>query len=231
MNSAEAELWDWMRILMGGTPFIFLIEVVIRVTIIYLLLLITMRIMGKRMSAMISRNEMIAMVSLAAAVGLPMQDPQNGLLPAFIIAAVVISVQRIISTKTLGNPRFETMVVGDINALVKDGRLQLKSMQRSRISRERMLTEFRVRGVSNLGRVQRAFLEANGSFTVYLHEEAECVGLCILPHWDEDFVREQKIEEGTFACGSCGNLQESREEPESDCEHCGHRQWKPAIRA
>lgn len=92
MNSTDAELWDWMRILLGGVPWIFLIEVIIRVVILYLLLVVSMRIMGKRMSAIISRNEMIAMVSLAAAVGLPMQEPSNGLLPPIIIAVVVIGV-------------------------------------------------------------------------------------------------------------------------------------------
>lgn len=231
MNSADAELWDWMRILMGGSPAIFLVEVVIRVSVIYLLLVVTMRIMGKRMSAMISRNEMIAMVSLAAAVGLPMQDPQNGLLPAFIIAGVVISVQRIVSTKTLGNPRFETTVVGDIYAMVQDGRLELRNMRRSRISRERMLTEFRVREVSNLGKVQRAFLEANGAFTVYLFEEEEREGLCILPSWDKDFIQEMTVVPGSFACGSCGNVVKSAEEPDRECGHCGHKQWHPAIRS
>ncbi len=232
MNTADAELWDWMRILMGGSPAIFLVEVVIRVSVIYLLLVFTMRIMGKRMSAMISRNEMIAMVSLAAAVGLPMQDPQNGLLPAFITAAVVISVQRIISTKTLGNPRFESMVVGDINALVQDGRLELKNMKKSKISRERMLTEFRVREIYNLGKVERAFLEANGAFTVYLFEEdEEREGLCILPSWDEDYIQELTVAEGTFACGSCGNTTKSHEEPRNECSHCGHTQWVQAIRS
>lgn len=231
MNSADAELWDWMRILMGGSPFIFLIEVIIRVTVIYLLLLITMRIMGKRMSAMISRNEMIAMISLAAAVGLPMQDPGNGLLPAFIIAGVVVGVQRIISTKTLGNPDFEILVVGDLHALTQDGRLNLRNMMRNRISRERMLTEFRVKGVYNLGKVQRVFLEANGAFTVYLFEDEEREGLCILPDWDEDYIREMTVAKGSFACGSCGHVVKSEQEPEQDCEHCGHHDWHPAIRS
>lgn len=230
MNSADAELWDWMRILMGGSPFIFLIEVIIRVTVIYLLLLGAMRIMGKRMSAMISRNEMIAMISLAAAVGLPMQDPQNGLLPAFIIAGVVIGIQRIISSKTLGNPEFEIMVVGDLHALTQDGRLNLKNMLRNRISRERMLTEFRVRGVNNLGKVQRAFLEANGAFTIYFFDE-EREGLCILPSWDKEFIEEMTVAPGSFACGSCGNVVKSENEPKQACDHCSHKGWHAAIRS
>lgn len=92
MKSSEAELWDWMRILFGAeVPPVFLVEVLIRIIIIYLLLIGSMRIMGKRMSSMISRNEMIAMISLAAAIGIPIQDPARGLLPAFIIAGIVIA--------------------------------------------------------------------------------------------------------------------------------------------
>src|SRR5690606_22034630 len=142
--------------------------------------------MGKRMSSLISRNEMIAMISLAAAIGIPIQDPERGLLPAFIIAGVVIGVQRWGSNKTLHDPEFERTVVGNIGALVKDGRLELVNMRKSRITKERMLTEFRLKEVISLGRVQGAYLEANGAFTIYLHEDHEREGLCILPDWDQE---------------------------------------------
>lgn len=229
MNSTDAELWDWMRILLGGVPWVFLIEVVIRVTFIYLLLVAALRIMGKRMSALISRNEMIAMVSLAAAVGLPMQDPEQGLLPVVIVAAVVIGVQRIISTRTVKNPGFESMITGGITSLTSDGRLQLSNMEDSRITRERILTEIRAREVNNLGKVQRAYLESNGAFTIYLYDEdEERDGLCILPDWDKDYLEELTVADGAFACG---NVKTNQKEPEQECEHCGHIQWHKAIRS
>ncbi|AHM62415.1 hypothetical protein D770_20830 [Flammeovirgaceae bacterium 311] len=232
MNTADAELWDWMRILMGDeVPPIFLLEVILRVVVIYLLLIVSMRIMGKRMSALISRNEMIAMISLAAAVGIPIQDPERGLLPAFIIAGVVMGVQRIVSTNTMKNPGFESLVVGSVGALASDGRLQLKNMQKSRVSRERMFTELRLKEVISLGRVQRAYLEANGSFTIYLHEDHEREGLCILPDWDKEYLQELKVVDGKFACGSCGNLTESQQKPRHECGHCGHNEWYKAVKA
>ena len=232
MNTTDAELWDWTRIILGGVPPIFLVEVIIRVVVLYLLLIVSMRIMGKRMSAIISRNEMIAMVSLAAAVGLPMQDPARGLLPPIIIAGVVIGVQRIISTRTLGNPEFESTVVGSIKDLAQDGRLELENMKKTRVPRERLVTEFRTRGVYNLGKVQRAYLEANGAFTVFFFEEEdEREGLCILPEWDKDFHKDLAVAEGSFCCGSCGNVVKSQKEPENDCEHCGFSQWHPAIKS
>lgn len=232
MHEVDAELWDWMRILIGDqVPPAFLIEVLIRIVVIYLLLVVSMRIMGKRMSAMLSRNEMISMISLAAAIGIPIQDPERGLLPAFIIAGVVIGVQRIVSVNTIGNPGFETTVVGNISSMAKDGRLQLENMRKSRVTRERMLTEFRLMEVVSLGRVQRAYLEANGAFTIYLYEDHEREGLCILPDWDKEYHAELSMPDGKYACASCGNLTESEEEPEDTCNHCGHKQWSRAVKA
>jgi len=231
MKASDAELWDWMRILMGGVPAVFLIEVLIRILIIYLLLVLSMRMMGKRMSAIISRNEMIAMISLAAAIGIPIQDPTKGMVPPLIIAGVVIGMQRLIAAKTMNNPGLEQTVVGDIGTMALEGRLDLENMQKSRISRERMLTEFRVKGIISLGRVQRAYLEANGSFTIYLHEDEEKEGLCILPDWDEDYLSELTYLDDTFACSRCGNLEKAESQPSKACNQCKNDQWEKAIKA
>jgi uncharacterized membrane protein YcaP (DUF421 family) len=231
MKASDAELWDWMRILMGGVPAVFLIEVLIRIIIIYLLLVVSMRLMGKRMSAIISRNEMIAMISLAAAIGIPIQDPSKGMVPPLIIAAVVIGIQRIISTKTRNNPQLEQTIVGDIGTMALDGRLHIENMRQSRISRERMVTEFRVKEVISLGRVQRAYLEANGSFTIYLHEDGEKEGLCLLPDWDEDYLGELTFVDDAYVCSRCGYLEKTETKPDYQCKHCEKDSWEKAVKA
>jgi len=230
MHAADAELWDWMRILMGGVPAIFLIEVIIRILFIYTLLLVSLRLMGKRMSAIISRNEMIAMISMAAAIGIPIQDPEKGIVPAAIIAGVVVGMQQLIARQTKDRPKLETKVVGNISTMVKDGRMLLDQMKSSRISRDRMLTEFRVSGVINLARVQRAYLEANGSFTLYLHDDGEHDGLCLIPDWDEDYLNELDWCEDKFSCRSCGNTIEASEQPDHTCDHCTHKDWGRSVK-
>ena len=113
-----------------------------------------------------------------------------------------------------------------------DGRLEMDKMKKTRVPRERLMTEFRTREVYNLGKVQRAYLEANGAFTVFLFEEDnERDGLCILPDWDKDYHKDLKVVPGSFCCGSCGNIVKSEKEPDDDCDHCGFNQWHPAIRS
>jgi hypothetical protein len=51
MQPKPTQLTDWHRILAGGTPWTFLLEVVLRAAFTYLLLLLAMRLLGKRVAA------------------------------------------------------------------------------------------------------------------------------------------------------------------------------------
>lgn len=106
MKPEEIHITDWARIFLGEVPPSFMIEVVIRIAFMYLVLMVSMRAMGKRMAGMLGRTEMAALVSLAASIGVSLQDPSKGLLPVVIIAAVVVGIQRFIAWRGTQNPKF-----------------------------------------------------------------------------------------------------------------------------
>src|SRR5690349_16696968 len=97
MKPDEIKLSDWARIFFGQVPPEFYGELIIRAVFIYALLMISMRLMGTRMSGQLSRLDLAAMVALASAIGVPILSPSNGLLPAVIIAVIVVSVSRVIA--------------------------------------------------------------------------------------------------------------------------------------
>lgn len=228
MKPEEINITDWMRILLGEVPPSFLIEVAFRIAFLYFLLLISMRLMGNRMGGQLTRNEMVALVSLAASVGVSLLDPSRGLLPPVIIASTVIIFQRLIASKAVDNKKFESVVLDDINTIVKDGCLKLDSMEHTRITREGILAELRYEGIDNLGKMQRVYLETNGNFTFKKFKD-ERVGLSTLPDTDTDFKAEQRKVPGKFACASCGNILTSQQKPTSKCPLCGHLEWEEAI--
>jgi uncharacterized membrane protein YcaP (DUF421 family) len=49
------------------------------------------------MASQLSRNELVAISSLAASIGIPIQIPERGLLPAVLVAVIVVMAQRIVS--------------------------------------------------------------------------------------------------------------------------------------
>lgn len=186
MKPEEIHFSDWQRILIGQVPGSFYIELFFRVAFVYLLLIVSMRLMGKRMATQLSRTEMVAMVTLAASIGIPVMSPDRGLLPAFISAAVIVVGQRLLAYWSALNQRFETLVQDEMSVLVRNGEMQLEDMKKVRISRERLFTQLRSKGLYHLGSVKYLLMEADGKFTLILNPDPR-PGLSILPDWDHEF--------------------------------------------
>ncbi|SFC35175.1 Protein of unknown function [Parapedobacter composti] len=229
MEKQDIKLSDVSRILFGEVPGEFYVEVIFRILIIYLVLMISMRVMGKRMASQIGRNEMAAMVSLAAAIGVPLQDPSRGLLPVIVIALIVMFFQSLITRRAAIDQRFERISQGNIELLITDSILNLEGMERSRLSRNRLFAQLRSMQVSHLGMVDRLFLEANGTFSLKLNPEAR-PGLSIMPEWDQEFLSTMEQDEEAVACGRCGKTVTKSEQPLT-CPNCGRaNEWTVAIK-
>ncbi|AKD57125.1 DUF421 domain-containing protein [Spirosoma radiotolerans] len=229
MKKDAIHLADWQRIFLGEVPGSFYVEILIRAAVVYLILVVSMRLMGRRMSSQLSRNEMAAMVSMAAAIGVPILDASRGLLPAVIIALVVVSTQRLVSYWASRNETFEG-ISQDINStLVENAVIQLKAMKEARMTRELLFAQLRSSGLIHLGHVKRLYIEANGEFTLIKEPEPK-PGLSLLPEWDTDFIDEQEKAPEHCVCYHCGNPQPASGREADACARCGHQEWVPALK-
>jgi len=226
MKPEEIRFSDWGRILFGEVPPSFFIEVVIRTIIVFLLLIISMRLFGRRMSAQINRVEMVALFSLAAAIGVPLQTPDRGILPAIIIAIVVVLIGRMVAAIAFGNERMEARIEDRLTILANDGMVDMKKMEGTKLTLERLYAQLRKEGVRHMGEVRRLYLEANGSFSI-VKEQNPSWGLCILPHNDPDFISEQsKCDEEV--CTRCGKKKKDNGGSDA-CTNCHNKYWENAI--
>jgi uncharacterized membrane protein YcaP (DUF421 family) len=226
MKPEEIRLSDWSRILVGDVPPAFLLEILLRMAFVYLVLVTSMRLLGKRMSAQSSRNELAAMVSLAAAIGVPILSPDRGLLPAVVIAAVVVSIAKLTAYLAAKNQKIESITQGSITTLVEDSVMNIEAMTKTRLSRERVMSELRAEKVKHMGEVKRLYMEANGSFTL-IKDKNPKPGLPVIPESDTDFIRELKVER-EIVCHTCGNPNK-RGDTSCSCENCESKQWVRAM--
>ena len=187
-----------------------------------------MRLLGKRMSSQLGRNDLAAMVTLAAAIGVPLQAPDRGLLPAIVIALVVVYMGRFIAAKAFKNQAFEKFSQDNLDMLVVDSIMDLGTMKKVRISRERLVAQLRSNGIKQLGEVKRLYIEANGSFTL-IPEEHPNPGLSIIPRWDDDFNQRFKKHEDIMVCQTCGIVQKKPFDPKMTCPNCKDCAWTNAV--
>ncbi|QPH40180.1 DUF421 domain-containing protein [Pedobacter endophyticus] len=230
MREYEIKLGDLHRILFGDVPYHFYMEVILRISVVYLLLMVSMRLMGKRMSSQLSRNEMAAVASLAAAIGVPLMSPERGLLPAIVIAAVIITYQMVIARRAAVDRKFESITQDKFDIIVKDGVLNVKTMVATRISRARVFAQLRSQGISHLGLVSRLYFEAGGFFSFVNNPDPQ-PGLSVLPEWDTQFSDEVHAITDVMVCNYCGNRKAEHTNDENvRCENCNKDEWTGAVR-
>lgn len=223
----DFKLTDLNRILFGLAPPVFLIEVAIRTTLTYVLLVLAMRLLGRRVAAQFTLFEISIVVTLAAAIGVPLQSGDRGLLPPLIITAVVIVMQRCMTRIGLRHRRIETAISTDVTPLIRGGELLIKGMGKTVVGRNKLFELLRLQGYQHLGQVSRAFLEPSGSLSV-IPAETWRPGLSVLPEFDER-LRDEAAVEGHFACGCCGRVVASEVRPEAACESCDQHAWTRAV--
>jgi uncharacterized membrane protein YcaP (DUF421 family) len=228
--SPPPEITDYLRILMGDVPWSFLIEATIRLILMYLLLLLGLRLMGKRMAGQLSRTELAALVSLAAAIGIPLLSADRGILAPFIIAGVVVLTQRLVTRWAARSPQVERMLQGNLTTVVTDGVLQLDHMEEAVLSQERLFAQLRGEKLEHLGQVRCLYMEANGTFSLVEEKEPK-PGLSIIPGWDDEFRQDQPAVAGSFACMKCGQVVAAPQKPSDACPHCKAQEWEPAVLA
>lgn len=228
MKPEEIKLGDWQRILIGDVPGTFYLEVIFRVALLYLLLILSMRLMGKRMASQLNRTEMISMASLAASIGIPILSPDRGVLPALISATVIVASERIISRLAVKSETFEGLVHGKMNIMVQDGVMRLADMQITTVTRERVLSQLRSSGLSQMGAVKFLLMESDGKFTLIKNPNPK-PGLSVLPQWDKSYNDKLKKAPDVAACKNCGHTEPTPIDNSIACPNCADQNWVPAV--
>jgi uncharacterized membrane protein YcaP (DUF421 family) len=214
--------------LFGQAPGEFLIEVLIRTLVIYVLLLLVLKLMGKRMDGQISIIEMGVMIVLGAILGVATQIPDRGILMAAAALLCVLVFQRGINWLNVKSSKIENVTNGSLNILVKDGVLQLDEMKAARITRQNLFASLRGRQIFNLGKVRRVYFEGCGFMNVY-EDAREKSGLPVFPSGEDEFIKTKaSVDENHIACRNCGWVT-GVEDRNTNCKHCGERKWMQAI--
>src|SRR5215217_3848681 len=228
MKKEEIHWADWHRILLGPAPVEFLLEVLIRTTIIYLVLLVILRFLGKRMGGQLTISELAVMLTLGAIISVPMQIPDRGILQGILVLICALVFQRGINYLAVKNEKIERLLQGRESQIVKDRMMIYDELKAMKISREQMMAVLRNQKIYNLGEVRRVYIEACGLFSVFKYEEPK-PGLSLLPPEDEAAGTELTIINQVLVCAQCGNPLQTKTEGAGECKNCGTNKWIAAV--
>ncbi len=137
-----------------------------RTVILYFLIMIGLRLMGKRQIGELEPGELVLTMMISDLATVPMQDFGIPLLAGVIPILTLLALSMLLSQLSLSSLRFRRLACGTPSVLIRDGRLQQEAMRKNRYTLDELLEELRGQGCSSIEDVKYAVLENSGRLSV-----------------------------------------------------------------
>ena len=137
-----------------------------RTVILYFLIMIGLRLMGKRQIGELEPSELVLTMMISDLATVPMQDFGIPLLAGIIPILTLLALSMLLSQISLHHLRFRALICGTPVVLIKDGAVQQAAMQKNRYTLDELLEELRGQGISSIQDVKYAILENSGQLSV-----------------------------------------------------------------
>ncbi len=152
----------------GGHVLLF---IALRTTVIYAVVLLGMRLSGKREVGQMTPFDLTLLLLLSNAVLNAMTGPDTSVLGGIVAAGTLLLLNYLIAELSGGNRRFRKLVQGQPSLLVHDGQIIAAHMAREHVSLDELHQALREHGIAGLSDVALAVLEVDGSISLMKYDD------------------------------------------------------------
>ena len=150
---------------------------IIRTLIVYLLLLLAMRITGKRQIGELQLSELITALLLSEIASMPISDLSIPLLYSVMPLLLIICLEILLPCVAGLYPFISKLLEGHPTIIIKKGVVMQNELDRAHLSINELICELRLKNIYDISDVEYAILEQNGKLTVIPKEKARGVTL------------------------------------------------------
>ncbi|HVE61916.1 MAG TPA: YetF domain-containing protein [Chitinophagaceae bacterium] len=221
--------FDWKQLLLGDQNWEFLFETVFRSFIMFTVIVFSLRLLGKRGVKQLSIFELVVIIGLGSAAGDPMFYKDVGLLPAFIVFTMVISLYRFITYMIGKSKKFEHMIEGRPVCLISEGKFSIDNFEKEPLAQDEFFGELRIQGVMHLGQIELGIIETTGDISLFFYPDEDVkYGLPILPALYNQKMKKIANEQ-YYACSFCGYTEKLLPVNKHACPICKRDEWVEAT--
>lgn len=143
-----------------------LLGILLRTTLVYLVILVGLRLSGKREIGQMTVFDLVVLLLISNAVQNAMVGTDTSLTGGILAAVVLLVLNGLIAHLRLHSPLLRRMVEGTPTLLVLHGEMISLHMRKEGIDEESLLAALREHGVTEISAVEMAVLEIDGSISV-----------------------------------------------------------------
>jgi uncharacterized membrane protein YcaP (DUF421 family) len=148
-----------------------LLQIVLRTGVIYVLVLIGVRLSGKREVGQMTPFDLTLLLLLSNSVQNAMTGPDTSLLGGAVAASTLLLMNYLVGTISGKNRRVRRVIEGEPSLLVHDGKIIESHMAREHVSLDELHRALREHGINHCDQVALAVLEVDGSISCLKYDE------------------------------------------------------------
>jgi uncharacterized membrane protein YcaP (DUF421 family) len=150
-----------------------ILEIVARVSIIYIACMILLRVSGRREMSQLGPMDLLTMLLLSETVSPALTGGDESVSGNLVAAAVLVALATSTSWLAMRSDLFNRAVEGRSQLLIRDGRVIGSVMRKYRITDEDLRLSLHDAGVLNVHDVARAYVEPDGHISIIKQEDFE----------------------------------------------------------
>ena len=139
----------------------------IRTTVVYLVLIVAVRLMGKRQLGQLEASEFVVTMLAANLAALPIEDPEFPMSHGILAIGVLLVLERLLSLVAMRSVWFRKILCGKPVILIENGKILRENLRRTRVHLDELTEHLRQKDVLDLKSVQFAILETDGNLSVF----------------------------------------------------------------
>ena len=139
----------------------------LRTILLYLIIVITLRLMGKRQVGELEPSELVVAILISDLAAVPMQDIGIPLFSGVIPIVTLLALELLSSEISMRSIRFRAFLCGKPAFIIRDGVIDQKAMEKNRLTLDELFFCLRQQGILDISTIQYAVLETDGTMTTF----------------------------------------------------------------
>lgn len=148
-------------------------NILIKGIIIYIVVAVAVRFMGKRQIGELQPGELVITIVLSQIATMPLQDKEFPMLNGIALVFLFVALELLSSYLAMKFRPYRTFMQGHSVLIIKDGHILQQNLAMIRYSTDDLLEALRLKDVFDISDVQYAYIETNGSISVKLKKKAD----------------------------------------------------------
>ena len=143
-----------------------ILEKLVRPVIVYLVLVLLLRLFGKRELAQLNPFDLVVLLSLSNTVQNAIIGEDNSVTGGVVGAFSLLAINWLVVQVLFRSPKLTHLLEGRATVLVSNGQIDKKALERESLTRQELLDVIHRQGFEDFHQVLRCELEPNGTFYV-----------------------------------------------------------------